>query len=51
LVFGPSDAKKPFPGMDHPRDCVAEKGMPVKLGRCVTTQKGVTGLPKGLCSK
>ena len=30
-----------FPGM----------GVPVEIGRCVTTQKGVTGLPEGLCSR
>jgi len=51
LVFGSFDMRKPFQGMNHPRDYVTEKGMPVKLGRCVTTQKGVTRFPKGLCSR
>jgi len=26
-------------------------GVPVKLGRCVTAWKGVTGLPEGLCRR
>ena len=37
--------------LDFRRDCVAKKGMSAKLGRCVTTQKGVTGFPEGLCSR
>ena len=36
--------------MDCLRDYVAEKGMPVKLGRCVTTKKGVIRFLEGLCS-
>jgi len=36
LVFGPSNARKPCQGRGHSRDCVAEKGMPVELGRHVT---------------
>ena len=33
LVFGTSDVRKPFKGRGRSRDCVAEKGMPKKLGR------------------
>ena len=51
MVFGPSDARKPCQGRGHQRDCVAEKGMPAELGRCVTTRKGVTGFLEGLCSR
>lgn len=51
MVFGPSDARKPCRGRGHLRDCVAEKGMPAELGRCLTAQKGVTKLPEGLCSR
>ena len=37
--------------MDHLRDCVVEKEIPSKLGRCVTTQKGVSQFSEGLFSK
>lgn len=49
--FGPSDVSKPCQGMDHQRDYVVENGMPMKLGRCVTSWKGVTKLPEGLCRR
>ena len=51
LVFGPSDARKPFQGRVHLRDYVVEKGMFAELGRCATTQKGVTRFPEGPCSR
>jgi len=37
LVFGPSNERKPCQGRGRPRDYVSEKGMPVELGRCMTT--------------
>lgn len=37
LVFGSSDARKHFQWTDRPSDYLEEKGMPTKLGRCVTT--------------
>ena len=43
--------REPFQGRGHPRDCVVDKGMPAKLGRCVIASKGVTRLPEGLCSR
>jgi len=51
LVFVPSNVRKTYQRRGFPRDCVAEKGMPAELGMCVNAQKGVTGLPEGLCSK
>ena len=33
------------------RDGIPEMGVLVELGRCVTAQKGVTGLPEGICSR
>jgi len=51
LVFGPSDVRKPYQGMDHPMGYVAEKGMPMKLGRHVTACKRVTELLEEMCSK
>ena len=35
LVFGPSDARKPYQGRGCPRDYVAEKGMHAEIGRSV----------------
>ena len=49
LVFGPSDVKKPCQVRGPSRDYVAEKGMPTKLGSCMTMWKGVTGFLEGLC--
>ena len=51
ICFGPSDARKPCQGMDHPRDCVTKNEIPRELGRCVTSWKGITGFLKGLCSR
>ena len=45
LVFGSFVMRKPCQGMDHQEGYVGE------LGRCVTAQKGVTGLPERLCSR
>ena len=51
MDFGPSNARKPFQGMDCLRDNVAKKGMAAELANCVTSWKGVNGLLKGLCSR
>ena len=34
-----------------PRDGLPGMGVLAELGRCVTTRKGVIGLPEGLCSR
>lgn len=48
LVVLLSNVRKPFQVMDHSRDCVAKKGTPTELGRCMNTWKGVTRFLKGL---